>query len=72
MKIFVKNIVGQMISLDLEASDTIGAVKEKIKQADAGFSAKSLIYAGKALDDKKTLSDYNIKEENTVIFDVSK
>ncbi|KAG9350772.1 hypothetical protein JZ751_024661 [Albula glossodonta] len=51
MQIFVKTLTGKTITLEVEPSDTI---------------ENRLIFAGKQLEDGRTLSDYNIQKESTL------
>lgn len=55
-------------SLEVDSSKTIGHVKSLLNQHDSTIQLESavLIYAGKTLDDSKTLSDYNIENESTL------
>ncbi|KAF8423855.1 ribosomal protein S27a-domain-containing protein [Tirmania nivea] len=51
MQIFVKTLTGKTITLEVESSDSIDV---------------RLIFAGKQLEDGRTLSDYNIQKESTL------
>ena len=67
MSIFVKSVTGKTITLEVSTEDTISVVKEKIRNKELIPSdLQRLIFACKELEDQHTLSDYHIKNDDTL------
>jgi len=67
MQIFVKNLIGNTIVIDVKSTDTIYDIKIKINEKDEILPEyQRLTFKGKELYDARTLEDHNIQNEDTI------
>ena len=64
MRICVKTLAGQTIKLEVEPSDTIQSVQERIQ------GQPILVFDGNELQDDQTLADYDIQKGSTLDLDL--
>lgn len=71
MQIFVKIQTNKTITIEVEPTDSIEAIKGKIFEKEGILPENQLLFFnGEQLDEGKNLSDYNIQKESTLRLEV--
>lgn len=67
MSINVRPLTGQNFAISADSADTVASVKQKIEDANGTPVAdQRLVFAGRQLEDSRTLADYNIQDQSTI------
>ena len=67
MIIYIKTFTGKTIPLEVESSETVENVKNKLLDGKGiPTDQDNLLFSGKPLMDDRTLSDYNIQQDSVL------
>ena len=64
MKLHIRSLTGKTITVEVDATDTIECVKQKIYSTEGiPIDQQRLTFAGKLLENERTVQDYNIQAD---------
>ena len=67
MQLFVKTLTGRTMTVDMNSTDSVETLKNKIYEKEGiPVDQQRLIFGGKQLENERTLADYNVQKESTV------
>jgi large subunit ribosomal protein L40e len=67
MQIYVKTLTGKTLTVETANQETVEVVKRKIQNIEGiPPDQQRLVFAGRQLEDRRTLYDYSIEHESTV------
>jgi ubiquitin C len=67
MQLFVKTLTGRTMTVEMNSTDSVETLKNKIYEKEGiPVDQQRLIFGGKQLENERTLADYNVQKESTV------
>ena len=67
LQVFVKTFAGKTLTVEVEPDESVESLKNKL-QSKEGIppNQQRILFGGKQLDSKKSISDYGIEDESTM------
>ncbi len=67
MQIFIKNLHGKTMLLEVQPNDKVRTLKQLIaERGEIALHAIELVYRGRTLEDEETLSEQNVQKHTVV------